>query len=601
MGCLSENTIQELVGGVLPDDARAQAYRHIETCAACRLLVIELARDADLEGISHPDERPPLHGRSGANSAVSWEAPSEVEEFRIIRPLGAGSMGIVFLARDTLLDRAVAIKFVSALEVSAGKRERFLTEARAVARLSHPNVVTVYRVGEVRQRPYLVSEYVRGTSLAALAKPVAWPRALKIAIGLARGLSAAHRRGVLHRDIKPANVMLGTGDEPKLLDFGLAKLLHPDLSPWLAAEPTPTAGVIRGATRDHALDATLPLSSSTADLPRSEQHNPDAAPASGVNTGDGAIVGTPLYLAPELWRGASASAASDVYSLGVVVYELLTGRTPHAGLALPELAARVQAQDPPPIASRVADLPTRLASLIDACLSRDPARRPGSGDALCELEAIAQPLASSVVASRAEPSAFDAAGVVGERKRVAVLFCDLRGFGAFSETNEAAEVIDRLNQYFDSMAAAITAHGGVIDKFIGDAVLAVFGVAIPPVSPAEAALDAALAMRRALHALNQGWIAAGVAPFDNSFGLEFGEVLFGSVGSGSHKTVSALGEVVNTTVLLEEQTRKLGVPIVISEALAVALPPARRAALTLLGEVKLRRSVPPMVVFGVTS
>ncbi|HEX3482284.1 MAG TPA: serine/threonine-protein kinase [Kofleriaceae bacterium] len=304
---------------------------------------------------------------------MSWEAPGEVEEYRIIRALGAGSMGIVFLARDTLLDRAVAIKFVSALEVSAGKRERFFTEARAVARLSHPNVVTVYRVGEVQQRPYLVSEYVRGASLAALAKPVAWPRALKIAIGLARGLGAAHRRGVLHRDIKPANVILGSGDEPKLLDFGLAKLVHPDASPWLAAEPAPDAGVIRSAARDHALDATLPPSASVTFPPGGEPPRPDAAPASGVHTAHGAIIGTPLYLAPEVWSGAPASEASDVYSLGVVVYELLTGRAPHAGLAVPELAARAgggSGADRQP-----GDRPAGAAGRADRCM-RQP--RPGA-------------------------------------------------------------------------------------------------------------------------------------------------------------------------------------------------------------------------------
>ena len=118
-------------------------------------------------------------------------------------------------------------------------------------------------------------------------------------------------------------------------------------------------------------------------------------------------------------------------------------------------------------------------------------------------------------------------------------------------------------------------------------------------SPAEAALDAALAMRRALHALNQGWIAAGLAPLDNSIGLEFGEVLYGSVGSTGHRAVTVLGEVVNTAALLEARTRALAVPILMTEALAVALPPARRAALTPLGEVELRRSAPPMAVFGV--
>jgi serine/threonine protein kinase len=116
--------------------------------------------------------------------------------------------------------------------------------------------------------------------------------------------------------------------------------VRPDASPSLAGEPTPDAGVSPSAPREHALDATLAPAVSATDAPRGESHHSDAAPASGVHTADGAIVGTPLYLAPELWRGASASAASDVYSLGVVVYELLTGRAPHAGLALFALATR---------------------------------------------------------------------------------------------------------------------------------------------------------------------------------------------------------------------------------------------------------------------
>ncbi|HMG12112.1 MAG TPA: serine/threonine-protein kinase, partial [Gemmatimonadaceae bacterium] len=196
---------------------------------------------------------------------VSWEAPSEVEEYRIVRPLGAGTMGIVFLAHDTRLDRPVAIKFIRALEINAGQRERFFTEARAVARLSHANVVAVYRVGEVGQLPYLVSEFVQGMSLAAVVKPILWERALKIGIGLARGLGAAHRRGVLHRDIKPANIMLGDNDGPKLLDFGLAKIVS-GTAPLLVAGAMPSPGLpTRTASRGREVDATISMTASSRD------------------------------------------------------------------------------------------------------------------------------------------------------------------------------------------------------------------------------------------------------------------------------------------------------------------------------------------------
>lgn len=297
-------------------------------------------------------------------------------------------MGVVFLAHDTLLDRPVAIKFVSAVDVGAAARERFFTEARAVARLSHPNVVGVYRVGEIKQRPYLISEYVRGTSLAALTKPVPWERALKIGIGLARGLGAAHRRGVLHRDIKPANVILGEDDEAKLLDFGLAKLVGTSKDP----RPDLDAGVTSDRTIDRrvpekAVDETISLVVSPGE-PRNGHGRAPTSPAleAGMNqTQDGAIVGTPLYLAPELWQGAPATQASDVYALGSVLYELLAGHAPHAGWTRAELAARVPLEDVASIASRVANLPVQLAALIDACTSRDPSRRPGSGDALGDL------------------------------------------------------------------------------------------------------------------------------------------------------------------------------------------------------------------------
>ncbi|HEX7836994.1 MAG TPA: protein kinase [Kofleriaceae bacterium] len=553
---------------------------------------------------------------------MTWEPPTEFEEYRIVRPLGAGTMGVVFLAHDTLLDRMVAIKFISALEVNPPTRERFLVEARAVARLSHPNVVAVHRVGEVSQRPYLVAEYARGTSLARVAKPIPWQRALKIGIGLARGLGAAHQRGVLHRDIKPANVMLGDDDEPKLLDFGLAKLVGARAEPQPAAGTAPSPSTPADATsRDHALDATMSIAAASA-APVSRAGHPTPVTVM-PHTDTGAIIGTPLYLAPELWRGEPASPASDVYALGIVLYELLAGRPPHAGLAISELAVRVPAEDAAPIASQVASLPVRLAQLVDACARRDPALRPSSGDELCDLlEAIARTPPTldggahrEPAMSDAEPPAtFDAGSspepqgkpdhtkpaIIGEHKVVAVLFSDLRGFASLSEGGGAAEVVEQLNQYFDRMVRAITAHGGTVDKFIGDAVLAVFGGAMPLASAAEAALDAALAMRLELRELNQQRKAAGLAPLDNGIGIDFGEVLYGSIGSADRKELTVLGDVVNTASLLEAVTKELQTPIVVSDAVAAALSPERRLGLTSFVSVKLKGRKQPVTVYGAT-
>jgi aminoglycoside phosphotransferase (APT) family kinase protein len=151
---------------------------------------------------------------------TEWSPPTDFEEYHIVRILGRGAMGQVYLAEDTFLLRPVAVKFVTG-EVNEAAREQFFVEARAVARLSHPNVVAIHRVGEVQRRPYLVSELIRGLSLDRLDKPMAWPRVLELSLGLARGLAAAHRRGVLHRDLKPQNVMVGAFGEVYVMDWGV--------------------------------------------------------------------------------------------------------------------------------------------------------------------------------------------------------------------------------------------------------------------------------------------------------------------------------------------------------------------------------------------
>ncbi|MBL9102979.1 MAG: SUMF1/EgtB/PvdO family nonheme iron enzyme [Myxococcales bacterium] len=306
-------------------------------------------------------------------------------------------MGEVYLAHDHVLDRAVAIKFVHVGGI--GERERYLVEARAAARIQHPNVTAVYRVGELAGRPYIVSEYVRGQTLDELHLPLPWTRALELGIGLARGLAAAHRQGVVHRDIKLANAILDEQGEVKLLDFSLAKLLD-----TRAADDPAEPG--RPAEPDFEL--------------------------AGDDTMNGTLVGTPHYMAPELWRAEPSTRASDIYALGVVLYMLAGGRPPTEAATAFELAERVQQHEPPPLRTRGGDIDPRFAAVVDRCLRRRPSERYASAD---ELRAALEDL---VVVARAP------AGGTGNPYRGLHAFEAEHRDSFFGRSGEIAAVVDRL-------------------------------------------------------------------------------------------------------------------------------------------------------------
>ncbi|XYI02509.1 protein kinase domain-containing protein [Sorangium sp. So ce1128] len=313
---------------------------------------------------------------------AAWSPPSTFDGYRLLRLIGRGGMGSIYLAHDSLLDRPVAIKFIASVRPDALARQRFLIEARALARLSHPNVVAVHRVGEVDDRPYLVAEFIRGRSLAALDGPVDWKRALSLGLGLARGLGAAHRHGVLHRDIKPQNAMLGEAGELKLIDFGLAKVIK-EPAAALAAGPPPSsrrAALVLRESDSAATSSTLAL----ADDRTAGTLTREADRASGTLTRPGALLGTPLYMAPEVLRGEPATRQSDIYGLGAVLHELCTG-TAHRARVSPDASLDdwIDAA-PAPLESAVSGIDPRFAAAIARCLAPAPERRFGSGEALAE-------------------------------------------------------------------------------------------------------------------------------------------------------------------------------------------------------------------------
>jgi eukaryotic-like serine/threonine-protein kinase len=285
-------------------------------------------------------------------------AGAHVGPYHIIRQLGAGGMGVVWLAEDTRLNRKVALKTVKSADADTTEgRQRLMREARAAAALNHPHIATVHDVLDVDGQVIVVFEYVEGDTLAARLHrgPMRIAEAVEIAWQLADALAAAHAQGVIHRDLKPSNVVLGPDGRTKVLDFGIARLVPAGFD----------------------MSASVP------------------------GTVGGGLVGTPGYAAPEQYLSRNVDGRADLYALGVILYEMVVGKRPFPGNDAVALATSVLRDDAPKMkSSSDAWVPPPLEGLVARLLQRDPARRPSSGDeVLVELSPL-RDLESSPLARR---------------------------------------------------------------------------------------------------------------------------------------------------------------------------------------------------------
>ena len=354
---------------------------------------------------------PPSPPSAPTGQEPDWYPPLVFDEYQLLWMLGRGGMGAVYLGHDKLLDRPVAIKFLSSVVHDQKLRERYLVEARTAARLQHSNVVTIHRVGEIDSRLYIVTEYVRGQTLESLAKPMPWQQALEMGVGLARGLAEAHRRGVLHRDIKPGNAILADTGEIKLLDFGLAKFLE-NSQPIPTPQMAPVASNSSDALRAPTIDFSDPQATASAlphrqhsgravvrpGLPVPARRSGGAVPRHDGRSSGGyrrlvaasSIKGTPMYMAPEVLSGLEATRRSDIYSMGALLFELAAGVPPHYDVAVDQLISVVPNRDAPPLSHIAPGIDPRFAAVIDRCLRRNPGERFASGEQLLDaLEHIA--------------------------------------------------------------------------------------------------------------------------------------------------------------------------------------------------------------------
>ena len=370
--------------------------------------------------------------------------------FEIIEEVGGGAMGQVFSAWDEELQREVALKFLLQPEGLGGTPLilPLRREARAIAHLDHENIVRIFDVSELTGAPEepsvpcLVMERLEGESLEALLRrerPLGLRRSLEIMSAVAAGLAHAHERGIVHRDLKPSNVFITRQGTVKLLDFGLAHLLAGGGSP----------------------------------LP----HLPTA--------------GTPSYMAPEQWRGEKQDARTDVWSAGVMLFEMLTGRQPYTNASLEALRLRVLSPEPvPSVRTRMPELPEEVEALVAAALAKEPQRRLPSAQELREQLRL---LEERLGPWREEPRA-----LAPERRQVTLVSCKLAGLGGLAQALDAEDLSELEAAFHQSCSEIIQQHGGSMTTCLGDAVLACFGYPVAQEEDSEHAVRAGMALSRLL-------------------------------------------------------------------------------------------------------
>ncbi|AKJ02101.1 serine/threonine protein kinase [Archangium gephyra] len=358
--CPEEGAVREALSGRFPETEVARLLAHAERCPSCSLLLVRSGTlsSSEEEPTNVVDSPAPLAAETPPEEVLPRGAV--VGRYMVLEKLGAGGMGVVYAAYDPELDRKLALKLLhpgSEQVEKSGGQARLMREAQALARLAHPNVISIFDVGTWSGRVFLAMELVEGPSLRDWLKqgPRAWREVVDVFSAAGRGLAAAHAAGLVHRDFKPDNVLLGKDGRVRVLDFGLARPAS------ATGESLPALGELDLSERGSPLDTPL--------------------------TRVGLVIGTPAYMAPELYSGGVLDARSDQFSYCVALYEALYGERPHGRTPGPPSTWRTP--EPP----RDARVPASLRRLVLRGLEPQPEQRFPSMEAL--LEALGQTLPMS--------------------------------------------------------------------------------------------------------------------------------------------------------------------------------------------------------------
>lgn len=383
-----------------------------------------------------------------------------IANFEIVRELGRGGMGVVYEAIQKPLDRRVALKLLhpewaARQDISA----RFLEEAKSVARLNCSTIIEVYDFGQVNDTYYLALEYIDGSPLDAVLAQQRLPigRAIDVLIGVSDALAHAHAVGIVHRDVKPANIFLDKDGRAVLGDFGIAKVLDPDANKL---------------------------------------------------TQTGQIIGTPAYMSPEQAQGQTISPASDVYSLGILAFEMLTGRVPFTADTAIALLLKHINEPPPPIVDLVPDLSQDIVELVGNMLEKNPTRRPQTGkDVLLQLAAIQKKMElaeQTTEIAHSEKRLPDEGTSYFDELEITLACFELVAFSReMCQNLLPARVAFLLESWYRLVRKAVYESGGIVDRYVADRVTAIFGYPNRHLDHASRAITAAMSLKKAMSNFNQ--------------------------------------------------------------------------------------------------
>ena len=476
------------------------------------------AHDITLASVNGPTTNAPRLAIKGRTvfSPVAGTRFGDDDRFEIVKELGAGGMGKVFRAIDWKLDRPVAIKFIlQAAHLPWDQLVDLLSqEAKATAKLNHENIVAIFDLGTWDGVPYLVMELMEGETLDAILERDRVPpqRAVDLMSDVARGLDHAHQQGIIHRDLKPANIFVLKDGRAKILDFGLARF-------------------------DRARGTQLPLPSSTG---RKSTQSGATAMKSGARAGSNvplasafpsqagpartapsmSVAGSPAYMAPEQWQGTQQDGRTDVWAVGVILFELFTGHMPFEGRELVDLRSAVLSRQPAPsVRVHLPDSPEEAERLIARALMKDPAQRFQSsvelGEALATLKRTLTRTAPLPTSKRGP-----------ERRQLTVLSCSL-GQAALSD-EDPEEMTELLSTFHRVSADTIRQFDGTIVTSVSGKLLACFGYPAAHDNDAQQAVRAGLRITEVVKGIGQ----SGAVRFDVKVAVHTGLVVVEDMGGG---------------------------------------------------------------------